>query len=63
MYVDACYEWLSDPILKMTDAHTFNYDSSLFYATELYACSMYKLGDYGAIADEVTTPATASDGG
>lgn len=27
------------------------------------ACSMYKLGDYGAIADEVTTPATASDGG
>lgn len=63
VYVDACYEWLSDPILKMTDAHTFNYDSSLFYATELYACSMYKLGDYGAIADEVSTPATASDGG
>lgn len=63
VYADACYEWLEDPILHWTDAHTFNFDSSLFYVTELYGFSMYKLGEGGAIVDEVTTPAAASDGG
>ena len=60
--VDAMYEWLSTPILNLTDAHTFNFDPKQFYFSELYGCSCFKYNGL-QYADEVFTPAKASDGG
>ena len=53
----------SDPILRLTDAHTFTFDGTKFRIGGIYAESGYQVNDQWILADSVDAPATAEDGG
>lgn len=61
--VSTSYEWLSDPILHWTDAHTFTFDGTKFKVEGMYAESGYFMSNQWLSVDYVDTPATAADGG
>ena len=63
MNVSTVYEWLKDPILHWTDAHTFNFDGSKFKIGGIYAESGYDMSNQFLLIDSVDAPATAADGG
>lgn len=64
MIVSTGYRWLSSPLLKMTDAHTFTFDGEKFKCEGIYAESGYTLSiDQWYAVDSVDAPATAADGG
>lgn len=61
--VSTTYEWLSNPILYWTDAHTFTFDGTKFKVGGIYAESGYQIDNQWFLIDSVDTPATAADGG
>lgn len=61
--VSTYYEWLSNPILHWTDAHTFTFDGTKFKIGGMYAESGYDISGQWLSVDYIDTPATAADGG
>ena len=61
--VSTSYEWLSDPILHWTDAHTFTFDGTKFKIGGIYAESGYQISGQWFPVATIDAPATAADGG
>lgn len=61
--ISTVYEWISDPILHRTDAHTFTFDGNKFMVGGMYAESGYMVSTQWLRVDFVDTPAKAADGG